>query len=204
MQRRGLKRERVYDPVLRLLHAWNALLIVLLIASAQAAGMLDFDWPAATLWRLHLWLGYGLVLGLAARLIWGLSGPEHARWRALWHPRAWHQALASRRVFTAPSGPGHHPLASGVYLVVYGLLIVMAATGLALAAIDQNTGPLHAWLGHDVFSKPLFRRPHEWLQYLFMAYILIHLAALVLHQRRHGVPVAQAMVTGDQYFKEKP
>lgn len=194
----------VYDPVLRLIHAWNALVIVLLIAGGQAASLLDYAWPAAGLWRLHLWLGYGLLLGLVARLIWALSGPEHARWRALWHPEAWRQALARRSVFTPPVGPGHHPLASGVYLLIYALLLVMVATGLALAAIDQNTGPLYAWLGHDVFSKALFRTPHAWLQYLFLAYIVVHLTALVLHQRRHGVPVAQAMVSGHQYFKEKP
>lgn len=200
----GLRRERVYDPVLRLVHAWNALIIVLLLATAQVAGSLDYAWPGAALWHLHLWLGYGLVLGLVARLVWGLSGPEHARWRTFWHPGAWARALSSRMFFTAPSRPGHHPLASGVYLAIYGLLLVMAATGLALAAIDQNTGPLYAWLGHDVFSKALFRLPHEWLQYAFMAYIVVHLAALVLHERRHGVPVAQAMVSGYQYFKETP
>ena len=78
MERSGLRREQVYDPVLRLIHAWNGLVIVLLLASGQVAGRLDHAWPAATLWNLHMWLGYGLVLGFVARLIWGLSGPEHA------------------------------------------------------------------------------------------------------------------------------
>lgn len=204
MERLALKRERVYDPVLRLIHAWNGLLIVLLLASGQVAGALDFARPAVALWDLHLWLGYGLVMGLVARVIWGLVGPGHARWSALWHPAAWQEALGRRQYFTAPAGAGHHPLASGVYLLVYGLILAMAVTGLALAAIDQNTGPLYAWLGHDVFSKTLFRAPHEWLQYLFMAFIVVHLAALVLHEWRHGVPVAQAMVSGYQYFKETP
>jgi cytochrome b len=200
----SLRRDRVYDPVLRLIHAWNGLLIVLLLASGQLAEFLAYDWPAAGLWRLHLWLGYGLVLGLAARLLWGLAGPEHARWRDLWHPAAWRQAVRQRAGFTAPSRPGHHPLASGVYLLLYAVLLVMAASGLALAAIDQNTGPLYAWLGHDVFSKAFYRTPHEGLQYGILAFVLVHLAALVLHERRHGVPVAQAMVSGYQYFKEKP
>jgi len=31
----------------------------------------------------------------------------------------------------------------------------------------------------------------------------LHLAALVLHEARHGVPLAQAMVSGYQYRKEK-
>jgi len=204
MQRTGLKRERVYDPVLRLIHAWNGIVIVLLLATSQLAGRLAHAWPATVVWNLHLWLGYALVLGFVARLIWGITGPEHARWRTFWHPVAWKQALASRSFFTVPTRPGHHPLASGVYLAIYGLVLVMVVTGMALAAIDQNTGPLYAWLGHDVFSKALYRTPHEWLQYAFMAYIVVHLAALVIHERRHGVPVAQAMVSGYQYFKENP
>jgi cytochrome b len=204
MERLTYRRERVYDPVLRLIHAWNGLLIVLLIVSGQVAGVLEYAWPAAGVARLHLWLGYGLVLGLVARVLWGRVGPTHARWSALWHPELWRQALAKREFFTPPESAGHHPLASAAYLATYLLLGVMAATGLALAAIDQNTGPLYAWLGHDVFSKATYRTPHEWLQYFFIGFVVAHFAALILHERRHGVPVAQAMVSGYQYEKETP
>jgi len=79
----------------------------------------------------------------------------------------------------------------------------MAASGLALAAIDQGTGPLYAVLGHAAELKNLFRLPHEWLQYVFIVFIVAHLGALILHERRHGIPVAQAMVSGYQYIKEK-
>lgn len=203
MERTTLRREHVYDPALRSVHAWNALLIILLALSGQLADRLEFDWPAAAVWRLHLWLGYGLVLGLTARLIWALIGPEHARWSALWHVQAWLEALRARRFSSAPDTIGHHPLASAVYLLVYAGILVMAVTGLALAAIDQGTGPLYGVLGYAAELKPLFRGPHEWLQYLFMAFVMTHLAALILHERRHGVPVAQAMVSGFQYFREK-
>lgn len=199
-----LRRERVYDPVLRSIHAWNALLIVLLVLSGQIADWLEFDWPAAALWRLHLWLGYGAILGLTARLVWGLVGPETARWRALWHVAEWLAGLKQRRLFSAPSALGHHPMASAGYLATYLALLTMALTGLVLAAIDQGTGPLYPWLGYAAELKPYFRQPHELLQYLFILFIVAHLAALILHERRHGVPVAQAMVSGYQYLKEKP
>jgi len=204
MQRFALYRVRVYDPVLRALHAWNGLLIFLLLVSAQVADWLALAWPAAAVWRVHLWLGYGLILGLVARFLWGLNGPRHARWSALWHPQAWRQALAERRFFTHAARPGHHPLASLVYLVMYLSMLGMIVTGLALAAIDQDTGPLYAWLGHDVWLKGLFRAPHELMQYGFIAFIVVHIAALILHERLHGVPVAQSMVSGYQYFKETP
>jgi Ni/Fe-hydrogenase 1 B-type cytochrome subunit len=198
----SLRREYVYDPVLRVIHAWNGLLIVLLALSGQLASNLNLDWPVAAIWRLHYWLGLSLILGITARLVWGFTGPGPARWRALWQPARWRVAWKARRFFTAPERFGHHPLASAVYLLVYAGLLVMACTGLALAAVDQASGPLYPWLGYAVELKPWFRTPHEWLQYAFIVFVGVHLVALARHERQHGAPVAQAMVSGYQYLKE--
>jgi Ni/Fe-hydrogenase 1 B-type cytochrome subunit len=88
-----------------------------------------------------------------------------------------------------------------VYVLFYLLLIGMAVTGLALAAIDQGSGPLYLWLGHDVLLKQVFRQPHEWMEYAVLAFVFVHIAALILHESRHGVPLAQSMVSGFQYRK---
>lgn len=204
MQAQRLRRERVYDPVLRLIHAWNALLVVLLLITSQLASWLEFSWEVAALWRLHLWCGYLLLIGLVARLAWGFAGPAHARWRQLWHPDDWREAIHSRRFFTPPQAMGHHPLASLAYLAFYAMAWIMAGTGLALAAIDQGVGPLFNALGYAFESVPWFRTPHDWLEELLLAFVLLHLAALILHERLHGIPMAQAMVSGYQYRKEEP
>ncbi len=49
MDRVVLRRRRVFDPVLRSIHAWNGLMILLLVVSGQGAGMLELAWPAAAL-----------------------------------------------------------------------------------------------------------------------------------------------------------
>lgn len=203
MAGQALSRAKVYDPVLRMLHACNGLAILLLVATSLAAAALEFAPEAATLWRLHVWCGYALAIGLAGRLAWGLHGPEHARLGAFWQWRAWWTALRARRLFTEPEGYGHHPLAAGVYLAFYLVILALLVTGLALAAIEQGRGPLVEWLGHDVTRKALFKRPHDLLEEFVWVFIVLHLAALVLHESRHGVPVAQAMVSGYQYRKEK-
>lgn len=203
MESLHLRRERVYDPVLRLIHAWNASLVVLLLLSSQVAKWLEFEWEAPALWRIHVWLGYLLFVGLVARFAWGVVGPDHARWAGLWRPAAWLDALRQRRLFPAPSGIGHHPQASLVYLIFYGVVWVMAITGLALAAIDQGHGPLYEALGYDFLRKSLFRTPHDWLEELVLAFVVVHLIALILHERRHGIPLAQGMVSGYQYRKEE-
>ena len=68
MAGQALSRAKVYDPVLRILHACNGLAILLLVATSLAAAVLEFTPEAATLWRLHVWCGYALALGLAGRL----------------------------------------------------------------------------------------------------------------------------------------
>ena len=201
MARLLLEREKVYDPVLRSIHAWNALAIVLLLLGGRVGGWLGYTPEAASLWRFHVWTGYGLTLGLVARLTWGLVGPPHARLAALWQLRAWWHALKTRQLFTAPDEWGHHAPAAALYLLFYLLLLGMAATGLALAAIAQGRGPLYLWLGHDVLLDPLFRAPHQWMENALWLFVVVHIAALILHEVRHGVPLAQAMVSGFQYRK---
>jgi cytochrome b len=202
METRALSRAQVYDPLLRIIHAWNAVLVVLLLASSQLAGWLAFSWEVAALWRLHVWCGYLLFVGLVARLVWGLVGPPYARWSNLWQPAEWIDAVRRRRFFTPPLAFGHHPSASLAYLAFYGMAWCQVLTGLALAAIDQGIGPLYDALGYAFAAAPWFRNPHDWLEELMLAFVIVHLAALVLHERRHGIPVAQAMVSGYQYRKD--
>lgn len=196
-----IEREKVYDPVLRSIHAWNALAIVLLLLAGRAGEWLGYTPEAASLWRFHVWIGYGLVLGLVARVSWGLLGPAPARLATLWQPHAWWQALRNRRLFAEPQGWGHPAAAAALYLLLYLLLFGMAATGLALAAIEQGRGPLYLWLGHDVTLKHLFLEPHAWMENAILAFVVVHIAALILHEARYGVPLAQAMLSGFQYRK---
>jgi cytochrome b len=197
-------REKVYDPILRILHLWIALAIVLLILTSQAADRVTLISTATVLWRLHVWMGYALILGLVARLCWALYGPKYANWRHLWTWRAWLAALRNRTLFTPPMRFGHHPLATAAYLTVYVTCFLLAVTGLALAAIEQGQGPFMPWLGHDLLLKSWFMLPHDLLGDVVLAFIVLHIAALILHERRHGIPLAQAMVSGYQYRKDDP
>lgn len=192
------ERQKVYDGVLRLIHLWNALAVATLMLTGAMSDLLEHGASEKVLWQIHILLGYGLLLGLAARLAWGVVGPEHARFSDMWHPAAWWQAL---RTFTFKTAHrfGHHPLASAAYLVVYGLLLVMAATGLGLAAIEHNSGPLAAMLGDSVWLKSLFKEPHEFIYGVLIGFVVLHIAALIWHEVVEKTPLAQSMVSGFQY-----
>lgn len=190
----------VFDGLLRLIHAWNGLAIVALIATGLSAESYRHSAQAAALWQLHVQFGYLLVGGLAARLLWGLLGPDSARWSDLWHPREWLSALRSLpRVHRPAPRRGHDQLASAVFIALYLTLAGMIATGLALAAIKHDMGPLAVWLGDSAWLKPLFKEPHEFLHILVIGFVPLHLAALIWHQVFGAAPLAQAMLNGKQY-----
>jgi Ni/Fe-hydrogenase 1 B-type cytochrome subunit len=198
--RASLTGHRVYDPVLRVLHWVNASLIVLLSATGLGA---QWSAPGALsgwLHVLHGWLGAALVVGLVGRLVWGMVGATHARLADLWHPADWRALWASRRVFSAPQRLGHHPAASLVYLLLYGMLLMLAMSGLLLLGITQGHGPFAPWLGwHATYAAALLI-PHQLAAYVVLAFVPVHLAAIWLHPRLHRVPVAQSMITGVQYL----
>lgn len=198
MERITYERRRVYDPLLRLLHAWLALCIAFLIATAWLAELFEHGPAESTIWHLHAYAGFGLTGGLLVRLVWGIVGPGSARLTDLWQPRAW-LALLRRRGEAALTRFGHHPLASAAYLALYLVLIGMSVTGLGLAAIEHDLGPLAPSLYDSVWLEEIFEEPHEAGMLAVLGFIVLHLGALVWHERRDGVPVAQAMVTGYQY-----
>ncbi|HYP67686.1 MAG TPA: cytochrome b/b6 domain-containing protein [Thiobacillaceae bacterium] len=197
------RRELVYDPVLRLIHAWNLLTILLLLLTGLPREWLEPGQFYSVLRRFHLSLGDALILGLVGRLVWGLVGPKHARLTELWRPRCWMSALRQRRLFTAPERFGHHGPATAAYLWVYGMLIGLSISGLALTAIKLGNGPFSNWLAYDMEWKAPVTTIHEILAYGVIAFIVLHLLALVVHHRRHGLPLAQSMVSGYQYLKEQ-
>ena len=198
MEKITYQRQKVYDPALRLIHLWNGLAILFLMTTIWLSDLFDKGSSETALWQLHIYLGYALVLGIVARLAWGLVGPRHARFSDMWHPAAWWQAI--RHVnFKAKPSFGHHTLASAAYLLVYLLLIVMAITGLGLAAIEQSAGPFNVWFGDMAWLEDTFEEPHEIIYYLLMGFVLLHIAALIWHECKDKTPLAQSMVTGYQY-----
>jgi Ni/Fe-hydrogenase 1 B-type cytochrome subunit len=196
------RRQKVYDPVLRLIHAWNGLAILFLMTTVWLSDLFEKGAGKDTLWQLHIYLGYALVLGIVARLAWGIAGPRHARFSDMWHPGTWWNAIRQFNLQVTPRF-GHNTLASGVYLLVYLLLAVMAVTGLGLAAVEHSMGPFNVWFGDMPGLKEVFEEPHEFIYNLLIGFVVVHIAALIWHEWKDKTPLAQAMVTGYQYEIEQ-
>lgn len=188
---------RVFDPLLRLLHATLALAILALILTSQLAEWFEEGPYEDTLWNLHVLSGYTLAISLTVRLLWGMMGPKSARWRDLWHPAQWKTSLKKLRL-PDTHRIGHDSLASLAYLFAYGVMILMVVTGLGLAASVFQAGPLASWLGQATWLEDVLKEPHEVGFVLMLGFVGLHLVALVFHQMR-GERVAQSMLTGKQY-----
>lgn len=198
METLNYRRLKVYDPVLRLIHAWNGLSIVFLMATVWLSDLFEKGAAEDALWQLHIYLGYGLILGLTARLAWGLAGPAHARFSDMWHPAAWWNAIRHLNLQKTPRF-GHDQLASGAYLLVYLLLLAIAITGLGLAAVEHSTGPFNTWFGDMAWLGEAFEEPHEIVYNLLIVFVIVHIGALIWHEWKDKTPLAQSMVTGYQY-----
>ncbi|MGB4813346.1 MAG: cytochrome b/b6 domain-containing protein [Methylophilaceae bacterium] len=192
------QRKKVYDPILRIIHLWNGATIVFLMATIWLSDLFEKGLGEKTFWQFHIYIGYALVLGVLARLIWGVIGPRHAHFSDMWHPAVWWNAIRHFNFHVKPRF-GHNTLASGAYLAVYLMLIIMAITGLGLAAVEQSMGPLNAWLGDMPWLEDLFEAPHEFIYYALMGFVVVHIVALIWHEKKDKTPLAQAMVTGYLY-----
>ena len=203
----NLERRKVYDPLLRLIHWTMALSVTGLALTGLVAAELVEDNQALekAMWSVHIWMGWVLSGSLAVRLLWALAGPQHARWRELWQWQAWRQRLAALRNRTASDAApasaswGHDSVAALAYLGFFALVALMALSGLVLAAVEHNAGPLAPnWLDRFEVAEPL-EEIHEIAAWLIVAFVGVHLTALIYHERREGRPLAQAMLSGYQY-----
>ena len=171
----------VWDWPTRLVH-W---LLALGFAGSWLTAELGFDWT-----EVHFALGY-TTLGLVAfRLVWGLIGPQHARFTGfLRGPGA---ILSYLRGEQEPP-VGHNPLGA---LAVVALLFCMglqATTGLFISDDIFFAGPYNPAVSGD--TAGWLAGIHDTNFHVLQALVLLHLLALIWHRWR-GERLVGPMITG--------
>lgn len=194
-------RKKVYDPILRLIHLAIGLSVLGLILTAAYA-YVQIPGPQKTiLWILHIKIGYVLISAFSARIVWFILGPCHAKLTALLHPQEWKLFLTTRKLPKFSEKFGHDPFASLSYLVFYGMIIVISVTGLLMAAIDHGKGPFTNLLFDELDLLDLLQTPHLLLSFGIGFFILLHVSAIIHHEKSEHRPISQAMISGYQYRK---
>jgi cytochrome b len=178
---------KVWDPFVRLFHWGNALLVASLFVSAH------FGWQ-----EVHMTLGVDLLCLVAARLVWGVVGPEHARLRGFVRsPReAW---LNLRDILRGRARRylGHSPAGGLMVVALLTLISALLITGVLLQATLEFEGPLVEWLraADDRFVS-IVLGVHEASVDALCVLVPLHLAGVAAASVQHRENLVRAMVTG--------
>jgi|AntRauTorcE11898_2_1112593.scaffolds.fasta_scaffold12286_3 cytochrome b len=183
-------RVRVWDPLVRIVH-WS------LVGGFAANYFIieEGDGP-------HQWVGYGVVVLIGVRILWGFVGPWSARWRNFWPtPRRLRQSLRQMpgggSVAASPDlAITHTPLGAVMMLTLLALLLGLGATGYMMEETDFFWGVEWVEEVHELMANTiLFLIPLHVLGALIESYKRQdNLIAGMLHgYRRHpGKPRPEA------------
>jgi cytochrome b len=174
---------KVWDPFVRIFH-WT------LVAGFAVAYLTEDD-----LLTVHVWAGYVVGLLVAARIVWGIVGPRHARFSDfVYAPSTAFAYVGDLLRFRAPRFLGHSP--GGGYMVVLLLIFVAVTviTGLVVYGGDKQAGPLAGLFSRNFGES--FEEVHEVLANITLGLIFVHVSAVVLASFAHHENLVRAMVTG--------
>jgi len=178
-------RVRVWDLPVRLFHWLLVACVVGLVVTGYKGAL---DW--------HARLGYAVLTLLLFRLAWGFVGGYWARFATFFYsPRS---VVAYLRGQAHPDHlVGHNPLGAGS---VFAMLLVLAAqVGTGLFSDDDSsfTGPLNKFVSNarGLALTWYHKRVGQWL---LLALVALHLAAIVFYAVRKKDNLVRPMVGGDK------
>ncbi|MCE2517136.1 MAG: cytochrome b/b6 domain-containing protein [Alphaproteobacteria bacterium] len=181
----------VWDLPLRVFH-WGLLIAVVgAIASAKNGEMYWHQKSGLT------------ELGLVAfRLIWGVIGSHHARFRNFMvGPRRVLAYIAERRGGDRSVHPGHAPTGAYATLALLAVLLGMALLGAMSNDDILYEGPLAAYVGSFTNRASDLHHIGEKLVFFLIA---AHLAAILIYRYVLKIKLLPAMVNGGQDPKITP
>ena len=163
---------RVWDIFVRVFH-W------VLVATFAAAWLTsdDFVW-------LHKIFGYGVLILIAMRLIWGFVGSKYARFsNFITSPAAAISYLIDMKNGNERRYLGHNP-AGGVMIIV--LLLGLLVTGVTgwMSTTDAYWGIRWVEILHDLSANGC------------IVLVGAHILGVVYTSRKHGENLVKAMITG--------
>jgi cytochrome b len=163
---------RVWDPVVRVFH-WSV------VAGCVLNLAIFTDGKGA-----HRWIGYGVALALAIRVVWGFIGTRHARFADFVpRPSAFVTYLKALAQGQEPRFIGHNPAGAVMMLALMALLAAISLTGWMLT--------LDAYFGNETLEEL-----HEALANSILVFAGLHVGAALFESWKHGENLVWSMITG--------
>ena len=180
----GPVRLRVWDPWVRLTHWGVALLIPVSWWTAETS---RYD--------LHFLSGHTILALVLFRLAWGVVGSETARFaRFVKGPGAVAEHLSHLRHREVPAEVGHNAAGAVLVVLLLGLLLAQAASGLFADDLIFTRGPL-ARRVEEAWSS-LATSIHLRVFWVIVACAVLHVLAVVAYRVWARRNLVRPMVTG--------
>lgn len=162
---------RVWDRFVRVFH-WS---LVALIAAA---------WLTEDLKAVHHWIGYTILALVAARLVWGVIGTQHALLSDFVYPPA--QVLAYLRDLARGQERrylGHNPAGGAMILALIGAILATCASGWLM-------------LTDRFWGSRVMEDVHDFAATAILVLVVFHVSGVIWESRRHRENLVRAMFTG--------
>jgi cytochrome b len=175
---------KVWDPLVRTFH-W-ALAIAFTLAYLIGDEVMG----------VHVVAGYTIAGLIAFRLVWGMIGPQHARFSDfVCRPRGVIAYLKDLMHGRAARYRGHNPAGGAMIIALLTLLVFTVASGVAVYGADEQAGPLAGTMAAYAGSEWV-EEVHEFFANATMVLVVFHNAGVVISSLLHGENLPLAMVTG--------
>ena len=177
------KQVYVWDPFVRIFH-WT-LLIAFTVAFLTEEDTLS----------LHVWAGYAVGILIVARVIWGFVGPTRARFSDfVYRPIATFSYISDLIRFRSARYLGHSPGGGAMIVLLLVLLAATVLTGMIVYGGEHQGGPLAGILTNQ--RAEALEDVHNILAYVTLAFVLAHIAAIVIASFAHRENLVWSMFTG--------
>jgi len=146
----------------------------------------------------HVAFGFIFLTIIVYRIIWGLIGPEYAKFKTFKlkpsQLKYYFVEKIKNRWRKIPAG--HNPASSWFTIWALGMGTIIVVSGLLLYGIQEGKG-LFRDLNSD-YSDYMFILDliHKYASYIFAAWVVIHIAGVMVEQFWHKTSMVFAMVTG--------
>lgn len=180
------ERVKVWDPLVRVFH-WS-------LAAGFATAYIVED----NLLDVHVWAGYLVLTLIAVRVIWGLVGTRHARFKDFVRsPAEVRDYLIEVLRFRAARYLGHNPAGGAMILALLVMVPLTGISGMALYGAQEFAGPLAALMrGVSGSTAHALEDVHEVLANLTLALVTLHLAGVLFSSLAHRENLIGAMISG--------
>ena len=183
----------VWDLPTRLFHWFLVGLVALTVATGKIGG------NAMT---YHLWGGFAILVLVLFRVLWGLVGGRHARFRDFVKgPR---MVMAYALSLLRRDGQrylGHNPLGGWSVLALLLVLMIQAGTGLFANDDILTEGPLAVQVSKA--ASDVLTRVHRINQNALLILVAIHVAAVFFYLAVKRDNLITPMITGRKCWQTK-